>query len=184
VSFRRPIAAVLLAALPFTAACGAGKGNETDKERATPYVAHVDAGSMAVRSIRILPSTESTGYLMAAIVNRGDTPDTLTNATVGGGAVTPNGVSGFTIEPTESLSFSTPALGGTDSPTLEITAAASPLTIGTTVPVTFTFENAGTVQIEAPIKSEEQVGSTATAAPIETTGSYPSPSESAEPTEP
>jgi copper(I)-binding protein len=191
VSLRRPsratgrcVAAVALLSLPLASACGAGKNNETDRERATPYVANADAGTIAVRAIRVVPETDSTGYLIAAVVNRGTAPDTLTNATVGGSAVTPNGVSGFTIDPTHSLVFSTPDVSGTDAATLEITASPAPLTVGTTVPVTFTFENAGTVRVDAPIKSPEQVGSTATAAPIATTGSYPTPSESAATEEP
>ena len=185
VSFRRPLGAVLVMALPLAAGCGAGKEND-DNIRATPYVANVDAGSIAVRGIRIVPDTSGagSGYLLAAVVNRGETPDTLTNATVAGGAVTPNGVSGFTIDPTHALQFTTPDVGGADTATLQITASPTPLTIGTTVPVTFTFAKAGSVEVDAPIKSAAQVGSTATAAPIATTGSYPTPSESAESTEP
>ena len=186
VTFRRPprlsgrvgaIVAVAVA-VPLAAGCGAGKGNETDKIRATPYNASADAGSMAVRGIRVVPTTggETAGYLLAAVVNRGKSPDTLTNATVSGGAVTPNGISGFTVEPSHSLSFTTPEVGGPDTPTLTITTSPDPLTVGTTVPVTFTFENAGTVEVQVPVKSPEQVGSTATAEPIATTGSYPTPS--------
>jgi hypothetical protein len=183
VRFRRPLGAVLLMALPFAAGCGAGDNNH-DNIRATPYVADADAGSIAVRAIRVVPDTsgESTGYLIAAIVNRGTAADTLTNATVAGGAVTPNGIGGFTIDPADSLQFTTPEVGGTDAATLQITASPAPLTVGTTIPVTFTFEKGGTVEVQAPIKSPEQVGSTATAAPIATTGTYPSPS--AEPMEP
>lgn len=169
----------MLLSLPLASACGATKNSETNSERTSPFVASADAGTMAVRGIRVVPSTDTTGYLIAAVVNRGRSADTLTNATVGGGAVTPSGVSGFTVDPNDSLVFSTPDIGGTDAATLEITAAPSPLTVGTTVPVTFTFQNAGTVQVDAPVKSPEQVGSTATAAPIATTGSYPSPSETA-----
>jgi len=174
-------------ALPLAAGCGAGKNNETDNERATPYVANVDADDMAVRGIRVVPATDPdvAGYLIAVVVNRGTTPDTLTNATVAGGAVTPSGVSGFTIEPSHSLEFNLPPTDGTAGPQLEITTSPTPLTLGTDVPVTFTFENAGTVKVDVPVKSEAQVGTTATAAPIETTGSYPSPStEATEPTEP
>ena len=169
----------MVLSLPLASACGATKNSETNSERTSPFVASADAGSMAVRGIRVVPSTDTTGYLIAAVVNRGSSTDTLTNATVGGGAVTPSGVSGFAVDPHHSLVFSTPAVGGSDAATLEITAAPAPLKVGTTVPVTFTFENAGTVRVDAPVKSPDQVGSTATAAPIVTTGSYPSPSESA-----
>lgn len=176
--FRRTFGAVLVMALPLAAGCGAAKDNELI--RATPYVANADAGDMAVRGIRIVPTTsgDSTGYLLATVVNRGQSSDTLTNATVAGGAVTPSGVSGFSIDPSHSLQFSTPDIGGSDAATLQITASPTPLTIGTTVPVTFTFQDAGSVEVDVPVKSPEQVGSTSTAAPVATTGSYPSPSES------
>jgi hypothetical protein len=99
--FRRSLGAVLVMALPLAAGCGAAK-DTTEGMRATPYVANADAGTMAVRGIRIVPTTsgDSTGYLLATVVNRGHTPDTLTNATGAGGAVTPSGGTGVLIGPT------------------------------------------------------------------------------------
>ena len=189
VSARRLLGILLVAALPFAAGCGAGKGNETDKERSTPYAAAGDAGSMAVRAARLIPAGASAttegaaqAYLTLALVNRGTAADSLINATVAGGAVHPGGAtSSLTVEPHHRLNFGAPDLGDT-GPTLEVTGLSSPLTYGTALAVTLTFKTGGTVTMDVPVLDPEYVGTTATAAPVETTGSYPSASP--EPTEP
>jgi hypothetical protein len=179
------LGALLVAAL-LSAGCGAGKKNETESERSTPYSAQADAGSLAVRSVRLVAADVTTGtaqaYLLVSVINRGGSPDTLTNATVTGGTVAPGGgASSLTVPASESLRFGDPELGDT-GPALEVSGLAQPLQLGTTVKVSLTFQSSGTVSLDAPVTASADVGTTATAAPIKTTGGYPSPS--AGPTEP
>jgi copper(I)-binding protein len=41
---------------------------------------------------------------------------------------------------------------GTGNPAVAISGLATPPVVGTTVPVTFTFANAGTVTVQAPVR--------------------------------
>jgi copper(I)-binding protein len=177
---------VLVATLPFAAACGAGKSNENEKERATPYAATATVGAIAVRAARLVPSTAvpaassaatptDQGYLVVAIVNKGTQPDALSNATVSGGTVQPGSATqgSLTLPPRSLVTYGDPASGYT-GPTLTISGLANGLTVGTTVPMTLTFAHAGTVSLDVPVMESGSFGSTATAAPIATTGAYPS----------
>ena len=58
---RRTLGAAVIAVLPLTAACGAGRGSTTEKERTTPYVAQARAGSLFVTSAVLVPSQNATG---------------------------------------------------------------------------------------------------------------------------
>ena len=180
VSVRRSAVAVLAVTLPFAVACGGAPGphGQTNEERATPYTAEADAGTIAVRGVRILPVTGADvgGYILAAIVNRGGTPDTLTNATVPGGAVTPSNITTLTVEPGRTLAFATPELDDTQ-PALQIGGLAEPLRVGTSVAVTFTFERAGTVRVVVPVKSASQIGTTSPTQQLDLNPNYPTPLE-------
>ena len=164
------------------AGCGAGRNNEQDKERATPYVGVADAGTMAVRGARLVPATAGTsatsataqGYLLVSLVNRGTQPDSLSDVTVSGGLVQPVGAdaSSLVVQPNEAASFGNPDLGGT-GPALAISGLTQPPQLGTTMNVTLQFQTAGSVTLAVPVVSPDIAGTTATAAPILTTGSYP-----------
>jgi copper(I)-binding protein len=189
VSSRRLLGVLLVAALPFVAACGAGEGSGTEKIQPRPYAGSADAGALKVRAVRIVPASfvsssdaqAAQAYLTLSIVNTGTESDTLTNATVEGSTVTPGGPAGsFRIDPQKTLQFGTPDLGHTGA-TLEISGLTEELRVGTAVAVTVSFQNAGSVSMDAPVYDSDFVGSTSTAEPIETTGSYPS--ASAEPAE-
>jgi hypothetical protein len=61
VSPRRTLTvAALVAVLPIAAACAAGKGNETRKEHATPYIAQARVGNLLVTNAAIVPSGSTT----------------------------------------------------------------------------------------------------------------------------
>lgn len=169
----RPLSAVTVLALPVVTACGApGPHGTTSEERQSPYVAAADAGDMAVRGIRVVPATgDAAGYVLAVVVNSGDHPDALTNATIEGGTIAPVGLTTLDIQPNHSLQFSSPDIDPS-LPALQIGTLATPLQVGTTVPMTFTFADAGSVSVQVPVKSAVQVGTTNTSEPIATTGSY------------
>jgi len=180
----RSLGALLLLALVATG-CGAGRNTETDKERATPYVADATAGSVAVRAIRIVlasdvptastattpsPATNGSGaqaYLTATFVNQGDETDTLVNATVAGGAVQPGGfdVSGLPLPPSQVVRLVDPE-SETTGPTLSVGALSTELLPGTTQPVTMTFQSAGTVTVDVPVQTISDIGTTAPTAAI------------------
>jgi copper(I)-binding protein len=183
VSARRLLGALLVVTLPFAAGCGANRDSGTDNIDARPYSGSADAGELAVRAVRVIPAEDqfvsSSGdssaeaYLTLAIVNTGTTADTLMNATVEGASVAPGGGPGsFRIEPHHTLSFGTPDLGH-EGPTLEINGLVEPLVDGTTIAVSLTFADGGTVRTIAPVYPAEYVGSTNAEEPIKTTGSYP-----------
>ena len=181
VSPRRSLGALLLLALVATG-CGAGRHTETDKERATPYVADATAGSVAVRAIRIVlasdttttsttttpsPSTGAQAYLTATFVNNGDKTDTLINATVAGGAVQPGGfdVSGLPLPPSQVVRIVDPK-SETTGPNLLVGALSTQLLPGTTQKVTMTFQSAGTVTVDVPVQTLSDIGTTAQTAVI------------------
>jgi copper(I)-binding protein len=186
----------LAAALPLAAVtgCGAGRNTTTDKERQTPYVATAHASTIAIRGARLLvtstgasasptasPDSEAQGYLTLAVVNKGPKPDTLTNATVDGGAVTTSSdASGLSVDPEESLVFGVPGTE-TSVPTLEVVGFTSPLRTGTFADVSLTFQTAGTVSLQVPVESMDLGYSTDPTREVPLTGSYPSPSTTVEP---
>lgn len=184
-SSRRVLGALLATALPLIAACGAAEGSGTEQIQPRPYAGAADAGSVHVRAARIIPGDATStpsgdaaaeAYLTLSIVNTGSEADTLTNATVAGGSITPGGpTTSFRVDPQHALQFGSPFLGH-DGATLEISGLTEPLRVGTVVDVTMSFQHAGTVSMKVPVYDGEYAGTTTTGEPIETTGSYPTPS--------
>jgi len=185
--------------MPFASACAAGRATETDKEHQTPYVAHARVGSLLVTDAWLVPTSStstptvapaaSTGsasptpsastsagtssapqaYLVAAIANTSNSGDTLTAVTVQGATVDVGG--GISIKPTGITQFGAPDSGGQ---TLGLTGLTQPLATGATVQVTFTFQNAGAVNLLVPVRSsDDYFGSTATTFPVPLTSSVP-----------
>ena len=176
---RRSLGILLITGI-FAAGCGVGVKGETNKERATPYLANVSIGSIAVRAVRIVlagpatgasatatPATAPQAYLMGTLVNSSDTADTLTSATVAGGAV--SAAAGSTVSVSlpgqQSVQLGEPDLGLT-GPVLTVGASATPLQVGSTQLVTFTFQNAGTTSLQVPVIDSTDAGTTASAAPV------------------
>ena len=207
---RRTLGVAVIAVLPLVAGCGAGRSTTTDKERQTPYVATVSAGSILVTAATLVPSQAASsgsssttpeptpsassdttggsgasadGYLVVTLANRGTQPERLTGVTLDGGSVAPGSAvdqtSGLTVQPQQSLRFGDPELGDSGA-TLEVSGLSQPLTPGTAVKVTFTFQDAGSATLEVPVRASDEYGTTATSTPLPLTGSYPSASETAE----
>lgn len=176
---RRSLGILLITGM-FAAGCGVGVKGETNQEHATPYLANVSIGSIGVRAVRIVlagapagatasatPTAAPQAYLMGTLVNSSDSADTLTSATVAGGAVSAAGGSSISINlpGQQAVQLGEPDLGLT-GPVLTIGASATPLQIGTTQLVTFTFQNAGTTSLQVPVIDSTDVGTTASAAPV------------------
>lgn len=187
-------ALLALAAGAVLTGCGAGPGNETVRESATSQVAGGDIGAIAVRGARLVttelipvsPSatpgakaggaSDAEGYLMVSLVNRGRSSDTLTNATISGGALQPgSGATSLTIAPRQTLDFGAPSVGAS-GPTLDVIGLSQPLQPGTSMKVSLTFQDNGTISLDVPVSDASAVGGTETAAPVVLTGSYPTPS--------
>jgi len=207
---RRTLGVAVIAVLPLVAACGAGRDTTTDKERQTPYVASASAGSLLVTAARLVPSQAATSsatpaaatespppsgsaspsassgptaeaYLVVTVYNRGEQPDQLTGAQVQGASVTPRdqSASALTVDPREALRFVDPEVDGS-GPVLEVSGFAQPIQDGTAVPVTFQFQNAGSVTLQVPVRAGDNLGTTSTSTPLPLTGSYPSATETPE----
>lgn len=171
---------ILLVTGMFAAGCGVGLHSETDQEHATPYLANVSIGQIAVRAVRIVLANTNPGttgssapqaYLTATLVNNSDSADTLTSATIAGGAAQPvSGTSaGIEVPAHQLVQLGEPDLGLT-GPALGVGALATPLQVGTTEQVTFTFQNAGTSVLQVPVVEASDVGTTASAAPVTAAG--------------
>ena len=178
---RRSLGALLVTLL-FAAGCGAGSGAETDKEQATPYLAGFELGPVSVHAVRIVlaSSTSDTttpsgtgpqAYLSATLVNNGGASDTLVAATIAGGAVQSADGGNVNIElpSTQIVQLGEPDLGLT-GPAIGVGALSTPLRVGTTETVTFTFQNAGTEALQVPVVEASAVGTTASAAPVSAAG--------------
>ena len=204
---RRTLGAAVIAVLPLVAGCGAGRNTTTDKEHPTPYVVSATAGSLFVTGAALVPAqsgssdtasssptpTPSTSvgtgtpsavadaYLVVHIVNRGTTPDQLTGVQVPGASVTPadESAQALTLPPSQAVHFDDPDLGGTGN-SLQISGLTQSLTVGSTVPVTFRFQQAGTVTLQVLVRASDGLGTTATSTPLPLTGSYPAASETPE----
>ena len=177
---RRSFGALVLVALAATA-CGAGNNTETDHERGTPFIAQASAGSIAVRGIRVVLSDTATNvnasastpqaYLTATIVNRAQTADSLTGASVAGATVNLAGTGTPTLglPPQQVTQIGDPEVGGFFGPTLGVGALQQALSAGTTTTVTFTFQNAGSVSVQVPVMTSSDIGTTSpTYAPVPT----------------
>jgi copper(I)-binding protein len=117
-------------------------------------------------------------YLVASIVNRGSTPDQLIGVLVEGATVAPVDASskGLTVPPSQAVTFGDPELGGSGN-ALQVNGLTQPLALGTAVPVTFRFRQAGSVTLQVQVRDADGYGTTATSSPVPLTGSYPSASE-------
>jgi hypothetical protein len=145
-------AVALLVAVPL-AGCAAGRNDATSGEH-SPRLINANAGPVAVRNIEIAPSTSGNGtaqaFLSFTLVSQ--TTDTLTGASVASGTVTPtDSTSPLTVRPQTPLIISNPETP-TTNPGLAITGLSKVPVVGTTMRVTLTFQNSGSVTVQAPVR--------------------------------
>ena len=141
-----------LAVAPLTG-CAAGKADATSQEHA-PRLIDASAGPVLVRNVQISPATGGDGvtqaFLSFTLVSQ--STDTLVGATVAGGTVTPtDNTAPLTVRPQTPLVISDPETP-TTNPGLAITGLPKAPVVGTTLTVTLTFQNAGTVTVQAPVR--------------------------------
>ena len=144
--------AALLVVVPL-AGCAAGKADATGSEH-PPRIVNASAGPVLVRNVVISPSTSGNGtaqaFLSFTLVSQ--TTDTLTGASVAGGTVTPTDSSAqLTVRPQTPLIISDPETP-TTNPGLAVNGLPSLPVVGTTLTVTLTFQNAGTIHVQAPVR--------------------------------
>jgi hypothetical protein len=164
-------AAIASGLLIGTTACGAGQISQTANQAPAINGNEIDAGSMALRNVHIIfPKDGSTeefvdgGPLEMAFLIANMSPDTsdkLESITFadGPGKVTIEGDTA--IGPAQALRAGEPSLlletsaepeGPSETPiTVTVTGAQKKLTPGLTIPMVFSFENAGETTIDVPI---------------------------------
>ena len=149
----RLLSAVALLVVVPLAGCAAGRADATSSEHA-PRVIDASAGPVAIRNVQISPSTSGSGaaqaFLSFTLVSQ--TTDTLTGVSIDGGTVTPTDASTpLTVKPQAPLIISDPETP-TTNPGLAINGLAKAPVVGTTMSVTFTFANSGSVTVLAPVR--------------------------------
>jgi hypothetical protein len=165
---RRAVAGIVLAAsTSMVAACGFEAPDVTAHEHNSVQAADFSVGAVRVRAVAVTSlqtsETATTSYLLVTLVNDGTATDTLTGVTSSLGPVTLTGAGvlggALTLPPGVPVEVDQPLLspGG---PTAAFTTTATPAA-GTFVPVSFTFETAGT----SPTEQAPVVPSTETTAP-------------------
>lgn len=149
----RLLSAVALLVVVPLAGCAAGRADATSGEHA-PRVIDASAGPVAIRNVQISPSTSGNGtaqaFLSFTLVSQ--TTDTLTGVSIDGGTVTPTDASTpLTVKPQTPLIISDPETP-TTNPGLAINGLPKAPVVGTTMSVTFTFANSGSVTVQAPVR--------------------------------
>jgi hypothetical protein len=156
--------------------CGAGQHDATSGERQTPYQADANLGAIKVRAVTVTlagqtpspapssspgsppvvggssipPNTEA--YVSVVFVNDGTAADVLTGAQIAGGSIQPTNASvSPTVEANSTLNFVDPEITNGKGVGLAVTSTQSPLQPGTTVAVSFSFQTAGQVTVQAPV---------------------------------
>jgi hypothetical protein len=153
VSPNRLLSAVALLVVVPLAGCAAGRHDATSSEH-SPRLIDANAGPVAVRDIEISPSTSGNGtaqaFLSFTLVSQ--KTDTLTGASVAGGTVTPtDATASLTVRPQAPLIIADPETP-TTNPGLAITGLSKLPQVGTTLTVTLTFQDSGSVTVQAPVR--------------------------------
>jgi hypothetical protein len=178
VSRNRLLAVAAVVLVGSLTGCGAGQHDATSGERATPYQADANIGALKVRAVTVTlagqtyasptPTSSPSGpplvggssvppdtqaFISVVIVNDGTAADGITGASIPGGQVSPTSASASpTIEPKGILRFVDPEVTSANNGIgLAVTGLTQPLQPGTTIPVTFSFQTAGQVTIQAPV---------------------------------
>ena len=156
----------------------------TSGERATPYQADANLGPIKVRAVRVTlagqtpspaPSAspgsppvvgassippDTKAYVSVVFVNDGKAADVLIGGQIAGAPLTPtNASTSPTVDPNSTLNFVDPEITNGEGVGLAVTSTTAPLLPGTTVAVTFAFQTAGQVTVQAPVVAAPQPSS-------------------------
>jgi copper(I)-binding protein len=159
VSPTRLLPAVALLVVVPLAGCAAGRDDATTNEHSTRIInanaGQAGAGQVDIRNVAISPSFSGNGtaqaFLTMTLVSQ--TTDTLTGVSLAqGGTVTPTDTTAqLTVRPQEPLVISDPETP-TTNPGLAINGLPKVPVVGTTMAVKLTFQNAGSVTVQAPVQ--------------------------------
>lgn len=154
---RAAVATVLSLALPVLAGCGLEAKDETSKEHSQIQAAAFQVGGIRIRNAFISPPLADlpkgpNAYLVVTLVNDSSHTDQLTGvSTTIGVATVPGGT--ISLPPGVVVEISEPTIDPTD-PAIEISGKTP--TVGTTVPVQFSFATAGsTPELQVPVVSPD-----------------------------
>lgn len=194
--------AATLAGTALLSGCAAGQLAQTANVTGVNDAADADAGAVALRAFALAPPSGnyyakgSSAQLVGVLVNTGQRPDELTSVTSPafsgwsstststgsavplGASATPAAASGTSSQRVQlpvnsAVSFGVPAATGT----LRVTGIKSALYPGDEIKVTFTFQRAGTVTAELPVKLTPTPGTEVVGATPSTPGGAGAASE-------
>jgi copper(I)-binding protein len=133
---------------PSTSASGSPSSSATPTESAS---ATGSASAAPSESSSAGSTSSAQAYLSVTIAS--STSDSLTGVSVPGATVTPSQGADFSIRPQQLLTVRDPqASASASGPTIEISGLPTAPLVGTTLPVTLTFQKAGSVTIQAPVR--------------------------------
>ncbi|PXY31121.1 hypothetical protein BAY60_01530 [Prauserella muralis] len=160
-------AAVLgLGAALFLTGCGAGQITQTDTQAAAINGANAQSGNIAIRDAELAypEGTQPAAYVqganaevMLSIVNQGGTNDQLVS--VSSPAASGVSVTGDRAVPADSTLVVGPAAPGLDNrlhAEIVLEGLKRQVRPGQTVDATFTFRDAGPVEVELPISAPDE----------------------------
>jgi copper(I)-binding protein len=190
ISSRALSVTVSAAAVLSMSACGLETKDYTEKERAVNEAANFQAGSIDIRDAYLTyPVGSATSpYLAVTFINEGSSTDTLRSVSI------PNAVVDFATSPLGSGKQAAPptdlslppgvVVNAVDPSTnatgtaLAVTPNGTPPAVGTSLPVTFTFDSSGTTQsVQVPVMPP---GATTQPTQLIPTDQTPMPSASGE----
>jgi len=144
---RFALAAVALV-VPALAGCSTNFNAQTDQVYTPARGVNDRSGAVDVLNAVVVSPADGTGTVVATLVNNDpDQPDGLVEVTVDGTAARINTAAGGADIPTGGHNN----LGASGA----VTASASSIVIGTFVEVTFTFQSAEAITVEAPVVPHE-----------------------------
>jgi copper(I)-binding protein len=164
---RGAVAALALAIAPVLAACAASSNAATLEVK--PNVAATSVGSLKLNGVALVVGTDGSANVTANIANWADQADTLTSVSVAGQNATLTGPTqipaGGALQLGAGTTANIPGFSGQE---------------GANAPVTFQFQNGGSVTVQALVNSAQGVYSsyapTATPTPAAPVGGAPSAS--------
>jgi hypothetical protein len=150
---RAGLGALALVVMPFTAACSASYGAETQAPYDPGEGIATDTGHLDLRNVVVVSETEGSGTLVGVLLNQGERADRLTGVRVQNGRSAVSGTDDGVRLPPETVV----ALGTDSGETTALPAMVEGdrIRAGYTVRLTFDFERSASVSVDAEIVPPE-----------------------------
>ena len=152
----RTTAAVFAAASLTLAGCGAGQYAQSVNQQAAILGANATIGNMSTLNVRLAPTEQqkypagSNPRVLLSLSNDGINPDTLTSVSTP--AAQSVQISGDPVVPGQTLVD----LSGDSGPKVTLNGLVQDVSYGVSIPMTFSFANAGSLTINVPIQNPPQ----------------------------